>query len=164
MKDGRPPETADGGLPWRGVSPFSGPMDLETARRHIQTTVDRMRAAYLQPVFDEWAILAIPAKTGGVIAYHGPRPDGFRRNLATDAEPLRARAAGKQFTEGDIEFVPDAADTRYDAFMKIGASSYLVLNHTVKTMTEIRADSKWLAAQAFLFELSEKFRADPVVT
>jgi hypothetical protein len=77
---------------------------------------------------------------------------------------LRARAAGKQFSEGDIEFVPDAADTRYDAFMKIGPSSYLVLNHTVKTMTEIRADSKWLGAQAALFELSEKFRADPVVT
>ncbi len=137
-------------------------MDLETAKRHIQTTVDRMRAAYLKPVFDEWAILAIPAKSGGVLAYNGPRPEAFRRNLSDDAEPLRARAAGRQFSEGDLEFVPDAADTRYDAFMKIGPSSYLVLNHTVKTMTEIRADSKWLGAQVALFELSEKFRADPL--
>ena len=79
-----------------------------------------------------------------------------------DAEPLRARTAGKDFAEGDIEFVPDAADTRYDAFMKIGATSYLVLNHTVKTMDEIRADAKWLGAQAILFDLSEKFRADPL--
>ena len=62
-----------------------------------------MRAAYLKPVFDEWAILAVPAKTGGVVAYHGPRPDAFRRNLPDDAEPLRARAAGKEFTEGDIQ-------------------------------------------------------------
>jgi hypothetical protein len=139
-------------------------MDLETARRHVQNAVDRMRAIYLKPVFDEWAILAIPAKTGGVVAYQGPRPDGFRKNLADDAEPLRARAAGREFSEGDIEFVPDAADTRYDAFMKIGPNSYLVLNHTVKTMTEIRADSKWLGAQAVLFELSEKFRADPLAT
>ena len=46
------------------------------------------------------------------------------------------------------QFVPDAADTRYDAFMKIGPTSYLVLNHTVKTMNEIRADGKWLGAQA----------------
>ena len=137
-------------------------MDLETARRHIQTAIDRMRAAYLKPVFDEWAILAVPAKTGGVIAYHGPRPDAFKRNLGDDAEPLRARAAGKEFSEGDIEFVPDAADTRYDAFMKIGPTSYLVLNHTVKTMTEIRSDVKWLGAQALLFELSERFREDPL--
>src|SRR5688500_1345934 len=117
-------------------------MDLATARRHIQTTVDRMRASYLKPVFDEWAILAIPVQTGGIVAYHGPRPDVFRRNLADDAEPLRAITAGKKFAEGDIEFVPDAADTRYDSFMKLGPTSYLVLNHTVKTMQEIRSDAK----------------------
>jgi len=139
-------------------------MDLDTARQHIQVAYERMRACYLQPVFDEWAILAVPARTGGVIAYHGPRPEGFRRNLATDAEPLRAAAAGKKFTEGDLEFVPDAGSTHYDAFMKVGPASYLVLNHTVKTMNEIRADAKWLGAQAVLFELSEKFRADPLET
>jgi hypothetical protein len=137
-------------------------MDLDTARQHIQATLDRMRACYLKPVFDEWAILAVPASTGGVVAYHGPRPEVFRRKLADDAEQLRAAAAGKQHTEGDLEFVPDAADTRYDAFMKIGPTSYLILNHTVKTMTEIRADAKWLGAQVVLFELSEKFRADPL--
>ena len=137
-------------------------MDLETARRNIEATMDRMRACYLQAVFDEWAILTISGKSGGVIAYQGPRPDVFRRNLPSDAEPLRAITAGREFSEGDIEFVPDAADTRYDAFMKIGPSSYLILNHTVKTMNEIRADSKWLAVQAVLFELSEKFRADPL--
>jgi hypothetical protein len=137
-------------------------MELETARHHIVATLDRMRASYLQPVFDEWAILAVPAKAGGVVAYQGPRPDAFRRELPRDAEPLRAITAGKNFAEGDLEFVPDAADTHYDAFMKIGAASYLVLNHTVKTMDEIRADAKWLKAQAALFELSEKFREDPL--
>ena len=137
-------------------------MDLETTRRHIHTALERMRVCYLQPVFDEWAILAVPIKAGGVIAYHGPRSDAFRRDLARDAEPLRAVTAGKKFSEGDLEFVPDAADTHYDAFMKIGPASYLVLNHTVKTMNEIRADVKWLRAQGVLFELSEKFRGDPL--
>jgi hypothetical protein len=137
-------------------------MDLETARRHIEQAFERMDACYLQPVFDEWAVLSIAGKSGGVAAYRGRRADVFRKNLPQDAEPLRAITAGKDFTEGDIEFVPDAADTRYDAFMKIGATSYLILNHTVKTMTEIRADSKWLGAQAVLFELSEKFRSDPL--
>ncbi len=137
-------------------------MDLETARRHITACFERMKAAYRQPVFDEWAILAMPAKNGGVVAYAGARAEGFRRLLPRDAEPLRAAAAGRKFAEGDIEFVPDAADTHYDAFMKIGPAAYLVLNHTVKTMTEIRADQKWLKAQAVLFELSEKFREDPL--
>jgi hypothetical protein len=100
--------------------------------------------------------------TGGIVAYGGPRTDVFRRNLPQDAEPLRAITAGREFAEGDIEFVPDAADTRYDAFMKIGPGSYLVLNHTVKTMNEIRADAKWLGAQVALFGLGEKFRADPL--
>ncbi|MBL9187625.1 MAG: hypothetical protein JNK23_09120 [Opitutaceae bacterium] len=137
-------------------------MDLETARRHIATCLQRMGACYLQPVFDEWAILAVPAKTGGVLAYAGPRAEAFLRQLPRDAEPLRAAVAGKKFTEGDIEFVPNAADTHYDAFMKIGPASYLVLNHSSRTMTDIRADQKWLKAQAVLFELSEKFRADPL--
>ncbi len=146
---------------------FLARMDLETARRYIQISLERMRAAYLQPVFDEWAILALttkvagaPKASGGILAYQGPRPDGFRRNLGQDAEPLRMRAAGREFSEGDIEFVPDAANTFYDAFMKIGPSSYLVLNHTTKTLDEIRADTKWLGVQGVLFELSEKFRAD----
>ena len=127
-----------------------------------------MRAAYLKPVFDEWAILSLAGRApdakgkGGVLAYSGPRPDVFRRQLPDDAELLRARAAGKEFTEGDIEFVPDATHTRYDAFVKIGPSSYLVLNHTVRTMDEIRADGKWLNAQGVLFELTEKFREDPL--
>ena len=121
-----------------------------------------MRVCYLQPVFDEWAILAAPAPAGGIVAYSGPRPDQFRRQLPSDAELLRARAAGRDFAEGDLEFVPDAAATRYDAFMKVGPASYLVLNHTTKTMDEIRADGKWLGAQAVLFELTEKFRADPL--
>ena len=137
-------------------------MDLDTARPLISSAVDRMRACYLRPVFDEWAILSMSSKGGGVLAYQGPRPDQFKRNLPVDAEPLRAVAAGRNFSEGDIEFVADAADTRYDAFMKIGPRSYLILNHTIKTLTEIRADAKWLGVQAVLFELSEKFRADPL--
>ncbi len=137
-------------------------MDFDTARRHVQTYLDRMRAAYRQPIFDEWAILGVAGGSGNVLAYSGPRPELFRRNVPKDAEPLRVRTSGTQLADGDIEFVSDAAGTQYDAFMKLGATSYLVLNHTGKTLAEIRADAKWLGAQAVLFELSEKFRADPL--
>ena len=46
--------------------------------------------------------------------------------------------------------------------MKIGATSYLVCNHTTRAMAEIRSDPKWLKAQPVFVELSDKFRADPL--
>ncbi len=137
-------------------------MDLESARRQIQSNLERMRVLYAKPVFDEWVILAMGAKYGGVLAYSGTRPETFRRQLPDDVEPLRALAAGRQFATGDFEFAPDAAGPRYDALMKIGAASYLVCNNTAKTMAEIRADARWLKAQAVFFELGEKFRTDPL--
>lgn len=139
-------------------------MDLETARRHIRTYLDRMRGSASVPVFDEWAILALSKKAGAVLAYSGPRPEAFGRNVTADSEILRKRTAGKSIAEGDIEFATDAVGTQYDAFMRVGASSFLILNHTAKTLDEIRADPKWLAVQAALFELSEKFREDPLKT
>ena len=137
-------------------------MNLETARSHIQTALERMRMVYLQPVFDEWAILSLGARHGGVLAYAGPRVESFRQQLPVDAELLRLAATGRPFTEGDFEFALEGSGTQYDALMKLGPSSYLVCNHTGKSMVEIRKDARWLKAQAAFFELSEKFRADPL--
>jgi hypothetical protein len=137
-------------------------MDLPTARRHIQNSVERMKALYAKPVFDEWLVLALDAKHGGVPAYSGPRPESFRRQLPDDVEQLRALVAGQPMAVGDFEFAAEAARWQHDALMKIGATSYLVCNNTAKTMAEIRADARWLKAQTAFFELSEKFRADPL--
>jgi hypothetical protein len=137
-------------------------MDLETARQHIQSALVRMRALYSKPVFDEWMILDPNAKPGGILAYTGPRVESFRPQLAADVAPLRAVVEGRQLTVGDFEFAQDAAGPRHDALMKIGGSIYLVCNNTAKTMTELRADPQWLKAQTPFFELSEKFRADPL--
>ena len=95
-------------------------------------------------------------------AYVGPRVESFRASVAMDAEPLRALTAGRPLVPGDFEFSPDAAGPRYDAFLKLGPASFLVCNHTAKAMAEIRADPRWLKAQKVFFELSEKFRADPL--
>lgn len=137
-------------------------MDIETARSRIGAALERMRVIYMRPVFDEWAILSLPDKSSGIDAYAGPRPDAFRRHFAEDVEPLRGMTSGRKFEVGDLEFAHDAPHTRFDAFMKLGPFSYLVLNNTMKSMVDIRADAKWLGAQAVLFELSEKFRADPL--
>ena len=136
-------------------------MDLEVARTHIQAALTRMNTAYGQMVFDEWAILGLGGK-GGVHAYAGPRPERFRRQIPDDAAPLRAEAAGQPSGVGDIVFALEANETRYDAFVRLGEASYLVLNHTAKTMAEIRTNPGWLKAQPVLFELGEKFRADPL--
>ena len=136
-------------------------MDLAAARTHIAAAFARMNAAYGQPVFDEWAVLGLGDK--GVLAYTGPRPERFRREMPDDAVPLRAEAAGQPSGVGDIVFAPEASGTRYDAFVRLGDASYLVCNHTGKTIAEIRANPGWLKAQTALFELGEKFRADPLV-
>lgn len=136
-------------------------MDLTTARTHIHAALTRMNTAYGQPVFDEWAILG-PGGQAGVHAYTGPRADQFRAQLPDDVAPLRAEAAAQPSAVGDIVFALEAGGTRYDAFLRLGASSYLVCNHTAKTFVEIRANPGWLRAQTALFELGEKFRTDPL--
>ena len=137
-------------------------MELAAARIHIQAALTRMGVVFGQPVFDEWAILGLGGN-GGVHAYVGPRPDRFRKQLPDDAAPLRAEAAAQQSGVGDIVFALEAQGTRYDAFLRLGESSYLVCNHTTKTMAEIRTNPGWIKVQPILFELGEKFRADPLV-
>jgi hypothetical protein len=136
-------------------------MDLAVARTHIATALARMNTVYGQPVFDEWALLGLGG-TQGILAYVGPRPDSFRRAVPDDAAPLRAEAASQPNSVGDLVFAIETGGTRFDAFLRAGESSYLVYNHTTKSMAEIRANPGWLRAQAVLFELGEKFRADPL--
>ena len=119
-----------------------------------------MNAAYGQAVFDEWAVLGVGGH--GVLAYHGPRPERFRREMPEDAVPLRTEAAGQPINVGDLVFALEADGPRYDAFMRVGEASYLVCNHTTKSMADIRANPSWLKVQPVLFELGEKFRADPL--
>lgn len=136
-------------------------MDLAAARQQIQNSFARMDSIYLRPVFDEWAILSASPKQG-LVAYAGPRAENFRQQLADDSEPLRTIVAGRPQDAGDFEFAADADGTRYDACLKLGGSTYLVCNHTERAMADIRRDPKWLKAQAVFFDLSQKFREDPL--
>ncbi|MSU69275.1 MAG: hypothetical protein EXS39_00560 [Opitutaceae bacterium] len=113
-------------------------------------------------MFDEWAILSLDAKHGGVLAYAGPRVENFRQQLLDDVEPLRALVADRPLEAGDFEFTADGAGRRHDALLKVGAISYLVCNNTAISMAVIRSDARWLKAQAAFLELSERFRADPL--
>lgn len=69
---------------------------------------------------------------------------------------------GKQLAIGDFEFAPDATGTHFDACLRLGSASYLICNHTTKSMAQIRLSPKWLAAQKPFVELSGRFPADPL--
>jgi hypothetical protein len=138
-------------------------MDLATARQHITASFERMRALYFKPVFDEWVILAPGSKQSGILAYTGPRVEEFRKNLPADVKPLLAQVSGLKLEAGDFEFTLEGDGPRHDVLLRLGANSYLVCNNTAKSMAEIRADARWLKAQAAFVDLSEKFRTDPLV-
>ncbi len=137
-------------------------MDLPTARREVTETLQRMSAAYYRDVFDEWAIVAIGAKHGGVAAYHGVRGADFITAFQSDFALLRAALEGKELGAGDFDFVPDGRGYHHDAAVKIGRRSYLILNNTYKTMAEIRTDPRWVHAQPHFVALTEKFSSDPL--
>ncbi|HUL52379.1 MAG TPA: hypothetical protein VLT83_03110 [Opitutaceae bacterium] len=137
-------------------------MKLAAATALVTTALGRMHALYHQVVFDEWVIVSLAPEGGGILAYRGPRAESYRRQFAADVGPLRAEMEGKRLAVGDFEFAPAAAGTRFDVCLRIGETSYLIGNHTGKSMAEIRQDARWLQAQKAFVELSNRFRADPL--
>lgn len=137
-------------------------MKLDPATTLITAALGRMNALYNKTVFDEWVLVSLQANRGSILAYHGPRPESYRRQFTADIAPLRAEMEGKRFAVGDFEFAPEAAGTRFDGCIRIGETGYLICNHTGKSMAEIRRDPSWLQAQKAFVELSEKFRRDPL--
>ncbi len=137
-------------------------MNLEAAKSHITAAFARMTALYGKAVFDEWTIVSLQADQGAVLSYTGPRGESFRRQFAADVVPLRTEMEGRRMALGDFEFTTEGAGTRFDACVRIGEASYLLCNHTGKSMVEIRGDPRWLHAQKAFVHLSERFRGDPL--
>lgn len=137
-------------------------MTLVEAKSAIILTLGRMNAAYTKTVFDEWVLVSLRSDGGAILAYDGPRAESYQRHFAVDLQPLRAVLAEHSQTVGDFEFAHDAAGTRFDACLKTGAASFLFCNNTKKSMAEIRLDPQWLEAQKPFFQLSAKFRTNPL--
>ncbi len=137
-------------------------MNLDSARSLITAALARMNALYSQTVFDEWVVVSLQPDRGGILAYHGPRAESFQKQFADDVAPLYGEMAGKRLEVGDFEFAPAATGTRFDACLRVGAASYLIANHTGKSMSQIRGDPRWLQAQKAFLDLSNRVRADPL--
>jgi len=137
-------------------------MKLDQAGELIKSCAEQMNARYKQVVFDEWAIISLAARKGRVLAYIGPRKEGFQKNFLTDVGALREGLLNPKYNAGDFEFAQHGVGPAFEAFMVVGQGIYLICNNTVQSMDGITKDPLWLGAQVPFVDLSEKFRADPL--
>jgi len=139
-------------------------MTLDQATKLIKSCAAQMDARYQKTVFDEWAIISLADHKGHLLAYIGPRKEGFQKNFLADAGPLRAGLLKEDQNVGDFEFARHGVGPAFESFMVLGKGIYLICNNTVQSMDAITKDPLWLGAQVPFAELSDKFREDPVVT
>ena len=138
-------------------------MTLDQATKFIESCAGQMNARYKKVVFDEWAIVSLAGRKGRLLAYIGPRKEGFQKNFLTDVGALREGLRNKDYNVGDFEFARQGVGLAFESFMVVGQGRYLICNNTAQTMDGITKDPLWLAAQVPFVELSDKFRADPLV-
>lgn len=138
-------------------------MNLADARSAVILAIGRMNALYRQPLFDEWVLVKLAREEGAILAYEGPRTESYQHRFKTDIAPLQTEIEGRKMAVGDFEFAPNAHGAHFDACIRLGPAAYLFCNHTKKSMTEIRADPHWLAAQKSFLALATEFRTDPLV-
>lgn len=138
-------------------------MNLETARTNIRACRERMDALYQKPVFDEWVVVSFANQPASILIYEGTRADSIKETIHRDSAPLAREMADKHYTVGDFEFAQDARGSRFDACVRLGEHAYLLCNNTYGTLADLRQDPRWLKAQAPFVNLTEKFRADPLV-
>jgi hypothetical protein len=137
-------------------------MKLEAAKNLIGDALVRMDGLYGGTLFDEWVVVSLQSGRSRILAYSGPRVESYQQQFSADVGPLRSEMAGKKLEVGDFEFTAEGTGTRYDACLRVGAASYLICNHTTRSMKQIRQNANWIKAQKPLVELSENFRADPL--
>lgn len=137
-------------------------MRLDHVTDLIKACAAQMDARYGQIVFDEWAIISLAARKGRVLAYIGPRKEGFKKNFRTDVGALREGLLNPKYSVGDFEFARHGVGPAFEAFMVVGRGVYIICNNTVQSMDTIAQHPEWLGAQVPFVELSEHVRADPL--
>lgn len=137
-------------------------MTLNQATKWIRICAEQMDAWYKRAVFDEWAVISLTGRKGRVLAYIGPRREGFQQNFLTDVGVLREGLLNPKYSVGDFEFARNGVGSAFESFMVVGQGIYLICNNTVQSMDSITKDSLWLGAQVSFVELSDRFRASPL--
>jgi len=138
-------------------------MRIDEATDLIRLCAEKMNAQYESVVFDEWAVVCFARNRGFLLAYTGPRKEGFQKEFLSDAGRLRPSLFGGDHSPGDFEFAHDGIGTGFESFTVLGSDLYLIWNNTVQSMDGITRNPRWLGAQLPFIELSERLRVDPVV-
>ncbi len=138
-------------------------MTLEQANKLIKRCAEQMNSRYKKVVFDEWAVVSLAHKKSRILHYLGPRNDDFLKNFANDLGVLRAELVKEKRGVGDFEFARNGVGTLFEAFLVLGEGLFLICNKTDNSMDGITKDPLWLDAQVPFVELSDQFRADPLV-
>lgn len=138
-------------------------MTLDASVKLIQSCAEQMNERYKKVVFDEWAIISLNDRKGRLLAYIGPRKSGFQNNFLSDAGSLRSGLLAAESNVGDFDFAWYGVGTGFESFMVLGDGIFLICNNTVQSMDGISKDPLWIGAQVPFVELSDKFRADPLV-
>jgi len=138
-------------------------MNVDQANQLIKSCAEKMNARYEKVVFDEWAIISLEKRRPSLLAYMGPRKEGFQKNFLNDAGSLRSGLLTRRYNAGDFEFARDGVGPAFESFMALGDKTFLICNNTVQSMDGIAKDPLWLGAQVPFVELSEKFCADPLI-
>ena len=138
-------------------------MTLNDATKLIDSYAAAMDARYRQPVFDEWAIVSIVDSRAYLLAYHGPREKQFRQNFRGDAGSMLNCLLSRRESPGDFEFFHDGVGTRFESYTVLGAGVYLLWNNTAQSIQDITRNPLWFAVQRPYLELTDHFRADPMI-
>src|SRR5271169_5169476 len=138
-------------------------MTLDQVTKLIESCAAQMNSRYKKVVFDEWAVISLAYKKVHLLAYIGPRKLGFQENFLADAGSLKSGLVDKEYNVGDFEFARHGVGTGFESFMVLGEGIFLICNNTASSMDGITQDPLWLAAQVPFVELSEQFRADPLM-
>lgn len=137
-------------------------MNLVQATNLIGQCVQRMDQLYGTTVFDEWAIIHVQDKKARIVHYSGPRLANFTATVSELKESFDDLFSS-ELGCGDFSFERHAVGPQADALMVLGPDTYLICNNTKLSIHQITQNPLWLQAQVPFAELSEKFRANPLV-
>jgi len=140
-------------------------MNLSEAAQLIRSTARRMDAACRETVFDEFGIVERAGDRHSLCWYSGSRRQAYIRAFGNETEMLRQESLSRYFNRyeiGDFEFVQDGSGPQTEAFVVVGDELYLLCTNTLKSMSEIANNPRWIEAQAAFIEMSERFQNDPL--
>lgn len=130
----------------------------------IRTAFVRMDAFYGRTVFDEWAVLSVDGARVTILAYEGPRTQGFAEQMRKDLVQLQRDNERERRDPGAFGFSRTAEGTAFDAYIVVGPNVYLVCNNTNESVAELALDPQWRRAQVPFADLAEVFRHHPLTT